>query len=68
MKKLQQHIDELRNTIKLIEKEISDAAASVALMSVQGAPADFQKTNALDAQQLNAQFATFKASDSCTGE
>ncbi|CAL1708901.1 unnamed protein product [Somion occarium] len=31
-----------------------------------GAPASFQKQNALDAQKLNAQFAGLKASDSCT--
>ena len=31
------------------------------------APANFQKQNALDAQALNAKFASLTASSSCTG-
>ncbi|OCH93946.1 hypothetical protein OBBRIDRAFT_712920, partial [Obba rivulosa] len=34
--------------------------------SINAAPTSFEKQNALDAQQLNAQFATLKATDACT--
>ena len=33
----------------------------------EAAPANFQKQNALDAQALNAKFASLTASSSCTG-
>ena len=33
---------------------------------IRGAPASFQMQNGLDAQKLNAQFATMNAGDVCT--
>ena len=33
----------------------------------QAAPANFQKQNAVEAQALNAKFATMSATDSCSG-
>lgn len=45
--------------------------STLLLAPVFGAPAastDFQQQNGLDAQKLNAQFATLKATDACQGE
>ena len=36
--------------------------------AVTGTPGDFRKQNGLDAQKLNAQFKTSKATDDCQGE
>ena len=42
-------------------------ALTALLAPVRGAPASFQMQNGLDAQKLNAQFATLSTTDSCTG-
>lgn len=36
--------------------------------TAEGNPGDFRKQNGIDAQKLNAQFKTMKASDGCQGE
>lgn len=48
-------------------RSIALFATTLALVqSSLGAPTDFKKQNALDAQKLNAQFEQLKSSDSCT--